>query len=153
MARLRAESKLAVTATPVETRLRDIWSIFNIMMTRKLGSETEFVRRYEPRQFLDELTARIRPILLIRKKSMPEIEIQLPGKSYETATVKWSRDSDDSMTQSGPVSGLGWKRLPGPSRMVTPISSAFFRNSFRSVSIPASWTVPAGTRISAVRRR
>lgn len=89
--RLRAETKISVTATPVETRLRDLWSLFDIMMRGKLGTEGQFVARYEPRKNLEDLSRRIRPFLLSRKKSMPEIELQLPGKSY--------RDRDCEMSQ------------------------------------------------------
>lgn len=80
--RLKAEARIAVTATPVETRLRDIWSIFDVTMKGKLGTEAEFVVKYEPQRNTKDLNDRVAPFVLRRTKSMPEIGSQLPGKSH-----------------------------------------------------------------------
>ena len=43
--RIRAEARIAITGTPVENRLRDLWSIFDFLAPGYLFSEGEFDRR------------------------------------------------------------------------------------------------------------
>ena len=40
--RLRAEARIAITGTPVENKLRDIWSLFDFLAPGYLYSEGEF---------------------------------------------------------------------------------------------------------------
>jgi len=44
---LRADHRLALTGTPVENSLRDLWSIFAFVEPGLLGSEASFRRRFE----------------------------------------------------------------------------------------------------------
>ncbi|MBC5810580.1 MAG: DEAD/DEAH box helicase family protein, partial [Candidatus Eremiobacteraeota bacterium] len=78
---LRAEHRLALTGTPVENSLRDLWSIFAFVEPGLLGSETAFRRRFEnPIAAGDEevaatLRSRLEPFLLRRTKEdvLPEL--------------------------------------------------------------------------------
>lgn len=46
---LKAGFRLALTGTPVETRLLDVWNLFDFLHPGLLGSAKEFCGRYEPK--------------------------------------------------------------------------------------------------------
>jgi hypothetical protein len=75
---LRADFTLALTGTPVENRLQDLWSIFDIVAPGLLGSSRDFERKHpaEDRAALSRLKARLTdpvggagPYMLRRMKS------------------------------------------------------------------------------------
>ena len=45
--KLNAQHRLALTGTPVENRLRDLWSIFNYLNPGYLGKEAQFRKTFE----------------------------------------------------------------------------------------------------------
>ena len=49
--RLRADVKVALTGTPVENRLGDLWSIFDFVNPGLLGSKREFANFAKKRRF------------------------------------------------------------------------------------------------------
>ncbi|MEW6157202.1 MAG: DEAD/DEAH box helicase, partial [Verrucomicrobiota bacterium] len=74
---LRADHRLALTGTPLENRLLDLWSIVDFVQPGYLGSQDKFTENYEPKGEGAEwnqklarrrLSARLRPILLRRLK-------------------------------------------------------------------------------------
>ena len=74
---LRAEHRLALTGTPLENRLLDLWSIVDFIQPAYLGTQEQFSETYEPRGENAEsaqriarrrLSARLRPLLLRRLK-------------------------------------------------------------------------------------
>lgn len=83
---LRARHRIALTGTPVENSVRELWSIFEFLIPGYLGGRQEFRERYEsviatgspPRAVLERLRHRVRPLLLRRTKS--EVAKELPGK-------------------------------------------------------------------------
>ena len=85
--RLRAGHRVALTGTPMENRLSDLWSIMDILNPGILGSAERFRARYavpierhgeaEPAQRLRSIT---RPYLLRRVKTDPTIIDDLPEK-------------------------------------------------------------------------
>ncbi len=83
VAKLSAEKRLALTGTPVENRLRDLWSIFRVVAPGYLGSKAEFEERYQggdsaDPSLHDRLRLRISPFVLRRTKS--EVAKDLPEK-------------------------------------------------------------------------
>jgi SNF2 family DNA or RNA helicase len=81
---LRAVHRLAVTGTPVENRLLDLWSIFSFGMPGMLGVKSRFSRDYDkPTDPLARrrLSARVRPFLLRRTKS--QVAKDLPPRMEE----------------------------------------------------------------------
>ena len=81
---LRAVHRLAVTGTPVENRLLDLWSIFSFGMPGMLGPKSRFSRDYDkPTDPLARrrLSARVRPFLLRRTKS--QVAKDLPPRMEE----------------------------------------------------------------------
>ncbi|MDP2935475.1 MAG: DEAD/DEAH box helicase [Dehalococcoidia bacterium] len=84
---LRARSRLALTGTPVENRLSDLWSIMEFLNPGYLGSATYFrqafalpVEKYRDEERLGSLRRLVQPFLLRRLKSDPNIIQDLPEK-------------------------------------------------------------------------
>ena len=82
---LHADHRLALTGTPVENSLRDLWAIFAFVEPGLLGSETSFRRRFElPIAENDEkaiatLRSRLEPFLLRRTKE--DVAPELPERT------------------------------------------------------------------------
>jgi hypothetical protein len=74
---LQADHRLALTGTPLENRLLDLWSIVDFIQPGYLGNQDHFTETYEPRGEDAEsaqriarrrLSAKLRPLLLRRLK-------------------------------------------------------------------------------------
>jgi len=74
---LKADHRLALTGTPLENRLLDLWSIVDFIQPSYLGDQDHFTETYEPRGENAEsaqriarrrLSAKLRPLLLRRLK-------------------------------------------------------------------------------------
>jgi superfamily II DNA or RNA helicase len=82
---LRAEHRLALTGTPVENSLRDLWSIFAFVEPGLLGSEGSFRRRFEipiadgDVRAVRALHSRLEPFLLRRTKE--DVARELPERT------------------------------------------------------------------------
>lgn len=86
--KLKVDCKLALTGTPLENNLMELWSIFSIVAPGLLPSPDKFrenyktpIEKYQNREVLDKLKKRIRPFLLRRQKSV--VETQLPAKNEQ----------------------------------------------------------------------
>jgi SNF2 family DNA or RNA helicase len=84
---LKGSFRFALTGTPVENRLGELWSIFEFLNPGYLGSFDDFFRRFAApvEQFQDaraaDLLRRItRPFLLRRLKTDPKVISDLPEK-------------------------------------------------------------------------
>ena len=87
--KLRAERRIAMTGTPVENRLGDLWSIFDFLNPGLLGTADRFAKftaslRDRP-QDVARLRTVIRPYVLRRLKTDRSIITDLPEK-VETKT-------------------------------------------------------------------
>jgi non-specific serine/threonine protein kinase len=122
---LRARCRLALTGTPVENRLSDLWSIFAFSNPGLLGSDREFsafVKGLEARAHdsYGPLRALVRPYILRRLKTQKQIIADLPDKTelkafcglsrkqtalYQQAVQTLARDlaSSDGMARRGVV--------------------------------------------------
>ena len=82
---LDADARFALTGTPIENRLAELWSIFDFLMPGYLGSREEFAKRYESPVEAREhdastlLRCAIGPFVLRRLKS--EVLADLPDKT------------------------------------------------------------------------
>ncbi|HLT37769.1 MAG TPA: SNF2-related protein, partial [Enhygromyxa sp.] len=71
---LKADHRLALTGTPVENHLVDLWAIFDFLAPGFLGKLSEFQKTYvkpiedNDEKALESLRARIRPFVMRRKK-------------------------------------------------------------------------------------
>ncbi|MBD0270034.1 MAG: DEAD/DEAH box helicase, partial [Cyanobacteria bacterium Co-bin8] len=85
--KLSAPHRLALTGTPIENRLLDLWSIFNFLNPGYLGNQTQFRRSFElpiqksgdPRQSTT-LKKLVEPFILRRVKTDQSIIKDLPDK-------------------------------------------------------------------------
>jgi SNF2 family DNA or RNA helicase len=84
---LKAPARVALTGTPVENRLSDLWSIMDWASPGLLGHLESFTRRvavpverHRDPVATARFAATIRPFLLRRKKSDPAIAPELPPK-------------------------------------------------------------------------
>ncbi|MEO6834711.1 MAG: DEAD/DEAH box helicase [Candidatus Tumulicola sp.] len=91
--RLRARQRIALTGTPIENHLDELWSIFAFAVPALLGERAAFARRFrtpiEKRNDLARrkaLALRVRPFLLRRTKEA--VEADLPPKSEIVARVE-----------------------------------------------------------------
>ncbi|MGH7951932.1 MAG: DEAD/DEAH box helicase [Limisphaerales bacterium] len=87
---LKCEHKLALTGTPLENRLLDLWSIVDFIQPSYLGNQEHFLETYEPRGENAEseqriarrkLSAKLRPLLLRRLKK--HVAKDLPDRIEE----------------------------------------------------------------------
>ncbi len=74
---LKSEHRLALTGTPLENRLLDLWSIVDFVQPGYLGNQDHFAETYEPRGVNAEsaqriarkrLSSKLRPLLMRRLK-------------------------------------------------------------------------------------
>ncbi len=83
--RLNARFRLALTGTPLENNVSEIWSVFDFLMPGFLGSYADFAKRFHKpimdhadEKALTHLRAKITPFMLRRTKS--EVLKDLPPK-------------------------------------------------------------------------
>lgn len=85
--RLGADFRVALTGTPVENRLDELWSVMDFLNPGLLGSRGHFTRtlarpieKDRNQEALEHLQKMVRPFLLRRLKSDPAIVPDLPAK-------------------------------------------------------------------------
>jgi len=86
--RLRARNRVALTGTPVENHLTELWSVLEFLNPGYLGNHEQFrhhfmvpVERYNDEESARELRRLVQPFLLRRLKSDPTIISDLPEKN------------------------------------------------------------------------
>jgi len=86
--KLKAPCKLALTGTPIENRLLELWSIMAFALTGYLGSESSFkerfatpIEKYRDPDAAAELRQRVGPFILRRLKTDRTIIQDLPEKN------------------------------------------------------------------------
>ncbi|MGA9074319.1 MAG: DEAD/DEAH box helicase, partial [Candidatus Sulfotelmatobacter sp.] len=94
--KLKAQAKFALTGTPVENRIGDLWSIFDFINPGLLGSSKEFsnfVKRLEdrPHNPYAPLRELVRPYILRRLKTDKTVIADLPDKTEVKAFCQLSR--------------------------------------------------------------
>ncbi|RUT48457.1 DEAD/DEAH box helicase [Paenibacillus anaericanus] len=122
--KLAAPHRIAMTGTPVENRLSELWSIFQFLNPGYLGSHASFRSRYtgtggNQSAELGKLRKLVAPFLLRRLKSDPDIRKDLPEKielkSYCTLTPEQARMyqtvTEELMSQIGTRDGIARKGL------------------------------------------
>jgi non-specific serine/threonine protein kinase len=90
---LDARARIALTGTPVENRLGDLWSIFDFLNPGLLGGAKEFTRytRQLDARGYGPLRELIRPYVLRRLKTDRSVIADLPDKTELTAYCALSR--------------------------------------------------------------
>lgn len=85
--KLRGKHHIALTGTPIENRLSELWAIFDFIHKGYFGSFRKFtdnfiipIERDDSEADKRKLRAKIRPFLLRRTKSDPDLQLNLPKK-------------------------------------------------------------------------
>jgi superfamily II DNA or RNA helicase len=95
--RLLGKHKLALTGTPIENRLSELWSIYDFLMPSYLGTQTYFRDRFEipimrkgDRGAQEKLRRRVAPFKLRREKTLVASELppKIPMERYCELTVE-----------------------------------------------------------------
>jgi len=94
---LKGEHRLALSGTPIENNLGELYSLFRFLNPSFFGSEKLFVKRYlhpiqddNDEDALKDLKARIYPFMLRRLKR--DVLKELPAKTEETAYIELEED-------------------------------------------------------------
>ena len=86
--KLNAASRIALTGTPVENRLSDLWSIFDFTHPGLLGSAKvfgSFTKRLDSQKHYGPLRALVSPYILRRLKTDKRVINDLPDKTQTNA--------------------------------------------------------------------
>ena len=92
---LKADHRLALSGTPIENHLVDLWAIFDFLAPGFLGKLSEFQKTYvKPIEdgdvkAVETLRARIRPFIMRRRKE--DVASELPPKTEQTILVQFGR--------------------------------------------------------------
>ncbi len=96
---LTARTRIAMTGTPIENRLSELWAIVDVTNPGLLGSQRAFNERFAVpvERWHDEAAAvRLRrlvaPFVLRRLKADPEVAVDLPPKQELTVTCTLTRE-------------------------------------------------------------
>ena len=120
--KLKAQARFALTGTPIENRLGDLWSIFDFINPGLLGSSKEFTnfakrladRPHNPYGPLREL---VRPYILRRLKTDKTVIADLPDKTEVKAFLP-------AQPQTGGALSAGSRRTRRSAREAPRASSA-----------------------------
>ena len=87
---LQADARFALTGTPMENSIGELWSIFDFVLPGYLGSYASFLRRYQDAGELDDLRRRVRPFLMRRLKK--DVLTELPDKIEQVLTAQMTQE-------------------------------------------------------------
>jgi hypothetical protein len=96
---IKAKRRLAMTGTPIENRLQELWAIMDLVNPGLVGSREWFEKRfagpietYGDERALERLRAMVQPFILRRPKDSDEVELELPAitvtKEYCKLTIE-----------------------------------------------------------------
>lgn len=96
---LPCRSRLAMTGTPLENRLGDLWSIVDLTNPGLLGRRATFdeqftvpIERWRDDRAARRLRRLVAPFLLRRRKQDPEVAVDLPPKTEVEVTCMLTRE-------------------------------------------------------------
>jgi hypothetical protein len=113
---LNARARVAMTGTPIENRLSELWSIVDVTNPGLLGSQRAFgarfavpVERWHDEAAASRLRRLVAPFILRRRKDDPEVSVDLPPKQEITVACSLTREQaslyqaavDDAFRGSG----------------------------------------------------
>jgi SNF2 family DNA or RNA helicase len=97
--RLNGRFRIALTGTPLENRPLDLWSIMDFLNEGLLGTRAKFLKTLEhpivkqrSRSAASSLARLVRPFVLRRLKTDPEIISDLPEKSEQVVAASLTRE-------------------------------------------------------------
>lgn len=87
--KIKASQRIALTGTPMENNILDLWSIFDFILPGYLGPKDAFRVQYDPMN-CEKLLSKIQPFLLRRTKQ--DVLPELPEKVEETIYAPLSKN-------------------------------------------------------------
>jgi SNF2 family DNA or RNA helicase len=128
MAKLHCDCRIALSGTPVENSLHDLWSIFRFVQPGWLGSRSHFKERYEARQNPSPINSRSLEVLKIKtspfilRRTKQQVAPELPRKIEIDEMCELSADQQQiyrSLIEEGrrEVEALREQRINGAARM------------------------------------
>ncbi|MGB9620833.1 MAG: DEAD/DEAH box helicase [Brevinematia bacterium] len=87
---LNSKIKIALTGTPIENSVADLWSIFDFIMPGLFGNFSNFIERYSNPQNYKDLAKKIQYFVLRRKKE--DVLKELPSKIEQNIFVPLSAE-------------------------------------------------------------
>ena len=111
---LRAESRFALTGTPLENHAGEIWSLFDFVLPGFLGTAAAFRRQLETEPSLAGLHRKMQPFLLrrLKKDVLPELPDKIEhtltapltpeqAEVYEAARLRLGRQVERTLSEKG----------------------------------------------------
>jgi non-specific serine/threonine protein kinase len=89
---LKSRARLALTGTPIENRLSDLWSLFDYLSPGLLGTTAAFKRFTKESGSYEPLRRLVRPYILRRLKSDRAVISDLPDKTEVRAWCSLTRE-------------------------------------------------------------
>jgi superfamily II DNA or RNA helicase len=96
---LPARARFAMTGTPIENRLTELWSIMDVTNPGMLGPQRRFnerfavpIERWRDEEAADRLKRLIAPFVVRRRKADPDVAVDLPPKQEITVACSLTRE-------------------------------------------------------------
>ena len=90
--KLDADTRFALTGTPMENGVGELWSLFDFVLPGYLPGYASFMRRYQEGENGDDLRRRIQPFLLRRLKQ--DVLTELPEKMETVLTAAMTPEQE-----------------------------------------------------------
>ena len=89
---LQADTRFALTGTPMENGVGELWSLFDFVLPGYLPGYNTFLRKYQDGENAEDLLRRIQPFLIRRLKQ--DVLEELPDKMETTLTAKMTQEQE-----------------------------------------------------------
>ena len=96
---LAARTRIAMTGTPIENRLSELWAIVDVTNPGLLGSQRAFtarfaapIERWHDQAAAERLRRLVSPFVLRRRKDDPQVSVDLPPKQEVTVACSLTRE-------------------------------------------------------------
>ncbi|HLO02604.1 MAG TPA: SNF2-related protein [Symbiobacteriaceae bacterium] len=86
--RINSGYRIALTGTPLENQVFDVWALFQFLNPGLLGTKSEFRKLWKKdEEAMEKVRRRIRPFIMRRVKSDPSVAGELPPKIENRVTT------------------------------------------------------------------
>lgn len=89
---LQADTRFALTGTPMENGVGELWSLFDFVLPGYLPGYNTFLRKYQDGENAEDLLRRIQPFLIRRLKQ--DVLEELPDKTETTMTARMTPEQE-----------------------------------------------------------
>ena len=89
---LQADTRFALTGTPMENGVGELWSLFDFVLPGYLPGYNTFLRKYQDGENAADLLKRIQPFLIRRLKQ--DVLEELPDKMESTLTARMTQEQE-----------------------------------------------------------